>query len=221
MLGFSLPNDLDTLLSLAVAWWHSNAVSSHFQVSQAAVGIRIPRRREGAGKVKGENWVPLEPQVCDWSNHSLERLWLSAAEYVTPTDMFQQSSPVSFLSCSLAEFNVLTAWVTNCLGRQKRDKNKEDRGGRYFCVEETVVHRTPGMGPECGKALLFSRGDGEMRTQCGELQESLKQKSLGGELGWMAAQRCRSMYRELPAEFRNCFCSSLCEAVFWVFARPL
>lgn len=37
------------------------------------------------------------------------------------------------------------------------------------------MHRTPGMGPEHGTALLFSRGDGGTHTQCGELQESLKE----------------------------------------------
>lgn len=51
--------------------------------------------------------------------------------------------------------------MTNCLGRQKREKNREERGRQILWCVEIVVHKTPRMGAECGKSLLLGKGDGE------------------------------------------------------------
>lgn len=72
---------------------------------------------------------------------------------------------------------------------------------------EEIEHKTPRMGPECGKSLLSGRGDGETRLVVGitgvpETEESGRGPGLVGDGvdGCTALQICM-----LPTEFMNCF----------------
>lgn len=102
--------------------------------------------------------------------------------------------PAVWQSLTCRRHERLIAWAN----RREISTGRTEEG-RCSSMEETVVHKTPRMGPERVESLLLGRGHGETHVRWWELQQFLKQKSLGGEntrtlsgMEWMNAYLCRS-----------------------------